>query len=309
MLIIYGLLILMVVIWGFSFVLVDVAVELFITPMALALTRFLIASLAFLILDLHRLWKHKTHKLENEEKNEKHYYSKKEWIYLVIASFCGISLFFVIQYNAIELIGPSLPALFVCLLSPVLITVFALLFFKEKLTRIKLIGFLIATIGGFLLVTGGNLETLTPKAFNFLGYVFALVTPLLWTIYTIITKKVSNNISNLNIIKFTAYFGTIELFFFVLLSNELLVFIQNLVNIFVVLTGLYLGIGCYVIGYYIWQKSQNELNSSKGASFLYIEPFLTLIFSLLLERPEPILVWNLVGAFIVLVAVFIINYK
>ena len=309
MLIIYGLLLLMVVIWGFSFVLVDIVVELFITPMALALTRFLIASVAFILLDFYQLFKRKTQKQRIEENNEKHHYSKKEWLYLIIASFCGITLFFVIQYNAIELIGPSLPALFVCLLSPVIITVFALLFFKEKLTRIKLIGFFIATIGGFLLVTGGNLETLTPKAHNFLGYLFALVTPLLWAIYTIITKKVSNNISSLNIIKFTAYFGTIELFIFVLMNNELLVFIQNLANIFVLLTGMYLGIGCYVIGYFIWQKSQNELKSSKGASFLYIEPFLTLIFSILLKRPETIIIWNLIGGFIVLVAVLIINYK
>ena len=309
MLIIYGLLILMVVIWGFSFVLVDIVVDVFITPMALALTRFVIASLAFVLLDLYQLLKRRKRNQKIEEKDKKRHKTKMEWLYLVIASFCGISLFFVIQYYAIDLIGPSLPALFVCLLSPVLITVFALLIFKEKLTRFKLIGFIIATIGGFLLVTGGDLGNLTPKAPNFVGYLFALITPLLWAIYTIVTKKVSTNISNLNIIKFAAYFGTIELLILVLLNGELLNFVQNLANVYVLLTGVYLGIGCYVIGYFIWQRSQNELKSSKGASFLYIEPFLTLIFSIIFQRAETILVWNLVGGFIVLVAVLIINYK
>ncbi|NVM19510.1 MAG: DMT family transporter [Candidatus Lokiarchaeota archaeon] len=308
MLIIYALLVLMVFIWSFSFVLVDIAVEI-IPPMSLALTRFLIVSIMFIIVDIYFLVNRKLQNNEIEEEKEETLYSKMEWIYIIIASFCGITLFFVIQYSAIDLIGPSLPALFVCLLSPVLITILALIFFKEKITSIKLIGFVIATIGGFLLVTGGDLGTLTPEAPNFLGYLYALITPLLWAIYTITTKKISKEKSDLITLKYIAYFGTVELFIFVLLNNELLIFIQNLANVVVLMSGMYLGIGCYIIGYFIWQKSQKELKSSKGASFLYIEPFLTLIFSILLNRPQTILVWNLVGGFIVLAAVLIINYK
>ncbi|MFW9937437.1 MAG: EamA family transporter, partial [Candidatus Thorarchaeota archaeon] len=69
------------------------------------------------------------------------------------------------------------------------------------------------------------------------------------------------------------------------------------------------GVGCYVIGYFIWQNSQNKLKSSKVASFLYIEPFLTLLFSTLLRRAETIIIWNIIGGVIVLVAMLIINYK
>ncbi len=308
MLFIYGLLVLMVFLWSFSFVLVDIAVE-FIPPTSLALTRFLLASLSFLIVDLYLFVRRKQRVAETSKTAEKYFYSKMEWIYLVIASFSGTSFFFAIQYAAIELIGPSLPALFVCLLAPVLITVLALFFFNERLTKVKIIGYIIATIGGFLLVTGGNLQTLAPETPNFLGYLFALITPLLWAIYTIATKKISKEKSNLISLKYIAYFGTLELFFFVLLNNELLIFIQNLANIVVLMSGIYLGIGCYIIGYFIWQKSQNELKSSKGASFLYIEPFLTLIFSIILNRSETILIWNIIGGIIVLVAVIVINYK
>ena len=129
MLIIYGLLVLMVVIWSFSFVLVDIAVE-FIPPMSLALTRFLIVSLVFIIVDIYFLINRKMQTNKVEERKEKVFYSKREWIYIIIASFCGITIFFVIQYYAIGIIGPTLPALFVCLLSPVLITILALIFFQ-----------------------------------------------------------------------------------------------------------------------------------------------------------------------------------
>lgn len=306
MLLIFLLLIIMIIIWSFSFIIVDSAVEI-LPPMSIALYRFVIASTAFLIIDIY-LKLSKRNKIDTDDNSEVNLkFSKNDWILLLIASFTGVSFFFTAQYIAISFIGPSLPALFVCLLAPVLITVFSLIFFKEKLNKLKIIGFIIATIGGFLLVTGGDLKTLTPESPNFIGYLFALMTPILWAIYTITTKKISKSKSSYKILKYIAYLGTIELFIFVILNNELHIFIDNFLNITLFLSALYLGIGCYVIGYFIWIKSQKEEKSFKVASFLYIEPFLTLIFSFLLQRSEIIVIWNIIGGLIVLIAVIIIN--
>lgn len=139
MLFIYGLLVLMVFLWSFSFVLVDIALE-FIPPTSLALTRFLLASLSFLIVDLYLFIRRRQRGEGPSKTTERRSYTKLDWIYLGIASFSGTSFFFAIQYAAIELIGPSLPALFVCLLAPVLITVLAVVFFNERLTKLKIIG-------------------------------------------------------------------------------------------------------------------------------------------------------------------------
>jgi len=124
------------------------------------------------------------------------------------------------------------------------------------------------------------------------------------------TKKIiKNGNSNFKMLKFIAYIGTAELFIFVLINNELQVFVLNFFNLILFLCALYVGIGCYILGYYIWQKSQLKLKSSKAASFLYIEPFITLLFSVLLQRSESIVLWNIIGGVIVLVAVLVINYK
>ena len=308
MLLIYILLILMIVIWGFSFILVDIAVE-YVPPLSLALYRFIVASMSFLIIDIYtKLNKKKVVHINDEEINELKF-TKNDWILMVIASFTGISLFFFAQYNAISLIGPSLPALFVCLLAPVIITLLALIFFNEKLTNIKIIGFFIASIGGFFLVTGGNIENLTPQSPNFIGYMLALLTPLLWAIYATVTKKITKKKSNIKLLKYTAYLGTIQLFIFVIINGELYIFISNFLNIMILLCALYLGLGCYVLGYYIWQYSQERLKSSKVASFLYIEPFLTLFLSFLFQRNEVIVIWNILGGIIVLIEVIIINYE
>jgi len=298
----------MVIVWGFSFVLVDIAVE-FIPPLSIALYRFVIASCTFLIIDIYFKVKKKRDTNSINKINLNHKFSKNDWFLMILASFTGISIFFLAQYSAIEVIGPSLPALFVCLITPIIITILALIFFNEKLNVFKILGFTIATIGGFLLVTGGDVNILAPESPNFFGYLFALMTPILWAIYSTATKKISKTSSSITMNKYIAYIGTIELFIFVLINGELIIFVQNFLNFSLFLCAVYLGLACYVLGYYIWQNAQKAIESSKVASFLYIEPFLTLLFSLLLQRSETIVLWNIFGGIIVLVAVLIINYK
>jgi drug/metabolite transporter (DMT)-like permease len=207
------------------------------------------------------------------------------------------------------MIGPSLPALFLCLLSRIFISILALCFFNENINKIKFIGFIIASIGGFLLITGGNLENLSIKSPNFLGYIFALVTPIFWAIYATVTKKIANKKTDIEILKYTAYFGTIELLILVIINGEFIIFITHFMNTIVVICAIYLGLGCYTLGFFIWQSSQKKVKSSKVASFLYVEPFITLFFSFLLQRNEVIVIWNIIGGVIVLFAVIIINYK
>ena len=308
MLLIYLLLIIMIIIWSFSFIIADIAIE-YIPPLSIALYRFIVASISFLIIDLYVKINRKKNLKEQKKEIDYIKFTKNDWILIIIASFSGISLFFFAQYNAISLIGPSLPALFVCLIAPIIISILALVFYDERLNKLKIFGFIIATIGGFLLVTGGNIENLTPKSPNFIGYIFALLTPLLWAIYATVTKKITKEKSNIKMLKYTSYFGTIELLIFVIINGELYIFLYNFFNIIILLSALYLGVGCYVLGYYIWQNSQKKLRSSKVASFLYVEPFITLFFSFLLQRNEIIVIWNIIGGIIVLIAVLILNYK
>jgi len=305
MLRIYLQLVLMVVIWSFSFVVVDIAVE-FMPPLSVALYRFIVVSLTFIIIDIYLKILRKNKSNNNNTREIR--FSQKDWIIIILASFTGVSFFFA-QYSAIQIIGPTLPALVVCLLAPVVITVLALFFFREKLNLTKIIGFIIASIGGFLLITGGNLNTLTPEDPNYAGYFFAILTPFLWAIYSTLTKNFTENNSSMMMLKYIAYLGTIELFIFVVINRELILFVSNAFNIILLLCALYIGILCYIIGYFIWQNSQVKLKSSKVASFLYIEPFITFLFSLLLQRIETIVGWNILGAIIVLGAVLIINYK
>ena len=311
MLFIYFLLFVMIFFWGFSFIVVDIAMD-FVTPLSIALYRLIIAAISMVLIDLYfRKKKSKNLSLISEKvinKGSKRNY----WIYIVLASLAGVSVYLLVIYSAISLIGPSLPVLVDCLINPILITLLSLVIFKEKLSKNKVVGFIIASFGAFLLITGGNIRVLQPNSPNFLGYILALLAPLMWSFYTIAIKKVKqfdSSRTDFQNLKNISIFGCIEFFILVIITGQLSIFLNNLFNIIVFLCALYLGLGAFVIGYYIWSYSLKKLRSSSVASFLYLQPFITLILSIIFQRNDVIGLWNIIGGLIVMVALVIINYK
>jgi len=311
MIITYFLLLVMLFFWGFSFIVVDIAMD-FVTPLSIALYRLIIAAISMIIIDsILRMKKNKKSVLTFDKTinigSERNY-----WSYIVLASLAGVSLYLFIIYSAISLIGPSLPVLVDCLINPILITLLSLAIFKEKLSKNKVIGFIVASFGAYLLITGGNIGVLQPNSPNFLGYILALLAPLMWSFYTIAIKKVKqfdSSRTDFQNLKNVSIFGVIEFFILIIITGELNIFLNNLLNLIVFLCALYLGLGAFVIGYYIWSYSLKKLRASSVASFLYLQPFLTLILSIIFQRNDVIGLLNIIGGLIVMGALVIINYK
>jgi len=307
----YFLLFVMIFFWGFSFIVVDIAMD-FVTPLSIALYRLIIAAVSMIIIDFYLRKKNNKKATITFDKNINNGSKKNYWLYIALASLAGVSLYLITIYSAISLLGPSLPVLVDCLINPILITLLSLVIFKEKLSKNKVIGFTIASFGAFLLITGGNIGVLQPNSPNFLGYILALLAPLMWSFYTIAIKKVKqfdSSRTDFQNLKNISIFGVIEFFILIIIAGQLNIFLNNLLNIIVFLCALYLGLGAFVIGYYIWSYSLKKLRSSSVASFLYLQPFITLIFSIIFQRNDVIGLWNIIGGLIVMVALVIINKK
>ncbi|MCK5593480.1 EamA family transporter, partial [Candidatus Bathyarchaeota archaeon] len=54
---------------------------------------------------------------------------------LLFLALTGVTFFFTIQYTGIQMAGPSIAAIFVCLLSPIFISVLSARMFKEHLMK------------------------------------------------------------------------------------------------------------------------------------------------------------------------------
>ncbi|MHA1241061.1 MAG: DMT family transporter [Promethearchaeota archaeon] len=311
MLFIYFLLFVMIFFWGFSFIVVDIAMD-FVTPLSIALYRLIIAAISMILIDLYLGKRNSKNTALISNKTINNGSERNYWLYIILASLAGVSMYLLVIYSAISLIGPSLPVLVDCLINPILITLLSLVIFKEKLSKRKVVGFVIASFGAFLLITGGNIGVLQPNSPNFLGYILALLAPLMWSFYTIAIKKVKqfdSSRTDFQNLKNISIFGCIEFFILVIITGQLSIFLNNFLNIIVFLCALYLGLGAFVIGYYIWSYSLKKLKSSSVASFLYLQPFITLILSIIFQRNDVIGLMNLVGGLIVIIALIIINYK
>lgn len=300
--------------WSFSFIIVD-NLLMFITPITIAFYRFIIASFTLLLITIfEKIWKKKNSFMKNDQeiyKNNEEIIrnsnsSKKYYILILACSFLGGFLFYVVQYNAIELIGPSTSALLVCLLSPIFITILSIIYFNEKLDSLKIIGFILATIGTLILMSRGDLNNLNLFSENFFGNILGISQPIIWAVYSILLKKLTKKLTPIQIMRYVIYIGTLELFIFVIFMGELDIFIENFLNPYVILNIAYLAIIASVIGGILWASSMKKLEASKVASFLYAEPFLTLLFSFVLGIEQDILV-PLFGGILILIAVIIIS--
>jgi drug/metabolite transporter (DMT)-like permease len=117
------------------------------------------------------------------------------------------------------------------------------------------------------------------------------------------SRTAFQNLKNISI------FGSIEFFVLIIITGEFNIFLNNFLNPIVFLCALYLGLGAFVIGYYIWSYSLTKLKASSVASFLYLQPFLTLLLSIIFQRDEGVTIWSILGAFVIILALVLINYK
>ncbi len=291
-----ALLLLLITFWGSSFVIVKAILREGLSPIAIATFRFLLAGILFVIvLFLNRI-KNPNYILLIE---------KKEIPTIIILAFSGVTIFFIAQYTGIKMANASIASILVCLLSPILISLLSAKIFKEKITKIQLIGTTIAFIGTTTVIIGGtpNLET---NITFLLGSIILLSTPILWTTYTLIGKNIMKKYSTFLIVSYVNILGGLFLIPASLAENSFKTLLaltsQEWLAIF------YLAITCSLLGYFIWFYVIKQSSASATSSFLFAEPLITVIFaSILIE--EQITIYVIGGGILLLIGLYLVTTK
>lgn len=186
--------------------------------------------------------------------------------------------------------------------APVFIAILGVIYFKEKISPVNLVGIIIATFGLLLLIGKGN-----PANIDFLqnrGDILVLVSAFTWGIYSIVNKKISLEYSPLMTI----------LYLFIMMAVIIIPFNINTSVINSIsqlgLTGwisvLFLGFLCSGISYVIWAYSLKELEAKKVGAYLYFEPMVTVAAAWLFLKEEITLLMMLSG-FIITAGVILVN--
>lgn len=290
------LMIALITFWGSSFIVVKIALKEGLTPISIATFRFLIAGGLFLPILL-------TARVRQNLKHDFLLVNLRDLPKFLFLSLSGVTVFFAAQYTGIQMAGATIASILVCLLSPIFITLFSIALFGEHLSRKQFLGVGIAAAGTFAIIAGGTLDFQDNQQFLF-GSFILLLTPALWTAYTLSGKKIMENYDPLVVVALTTLLGGLLLVPFSVAEN-------SLEKIFALSIGswlaiLYLSIACSLIGYYIWFHVISQVKAAITSSFLFAEPLVTGLLAIALVEEKVTIPIGL-GGLLVFLGVYIVT--
>jgi drug/metabolite transporter (DMT)-like permease len=251
-----------VILYGTAFVAIRYVSEYY-SAGAMSLLRFLVAS--FCMYFVYRLYPH-----------------KKKPTLLEVAAIFGVGMLNITIYslalNEGEKTVAAALASFIVSQTPVLVTIAAIWFFKERIKKWGYVGFIISFIGVTLILASGAEKT----HFN-LGILLVVIALLVNSAYIILQKPLLKKFHPIELTTYFMWSGTIPLLFF---TPNLIHEIQ-FVPMSATWMVIYLGIFPSAMGYMLFNYAYTHMPASQATASLYLIPFFALIFGWIFLREMP----------------------
>jgi len=272
---------LIVVVWGATFVSTKVLLFYGLSPGDIFVYRFLLAYAGIWFFGRKQL-------LANNLRDE--------FLFMLLGVLGG-SLYFIAENTALKITQASNVSLLVCT-APIFTTIFSRLLLKnERLNRYLWQGSLLALAGVALVAFNGRyLLQINP-----LGDILSLVAALSWALYTILLKRLENRYSTLFITRKVFFYGILTIlpvFLRTPFNMEAAILTQPAVwgNL------LFLGIVASLLCYFLWNLVVKHLGAVRTTNYVYLIPLVTLLTSSII-LDETITLLALAGALLILAGV------
>ena len=281
----YILILLAVVFWGMSFVATK-TVLFEIKPVTVIILRLILASILLTIIAL------------STKRSFSVNLKSHGWI-LILALIATFHLW--IQVTGLQYTTASNTG-WIIGTAPIFMAILGLIFYKEKVTFLQLVGILIAMFGLLLLIGKGNI--LNVDLIENKGDLLVLGSAFTWGVYSMVNKKISLTYSPLMTILYLFIMMAIIIIPLNLNSETF----DSVINLSFIgwISILFLGLFCSGIAYVIWAQALRDMESAKVGAFLYFEPFVTVIAAWALLSESITLIMILSGLLITF-GVFIVN--
>jgi drug/metabolite transporter (DMT)-like permease len=178
-------------------------------------------------------------------------------------------------------------------------------FLKEPWNRQTIMGFLLSTAGVAIIMLaypGQDGNTYTPAGI-LLGDALILVSMLLWAIYSVINKKNLDAVGEVPSIVLNFFFGALVVLPFSLDGFVALPSLDATVILALVLIALFGS----ALGYLFYNLGLKHVSGAKANLILLTNPVFGVLISVLLVRGEPVTVWFVVGAALVIASLYLVN--
>lgn len=277
----YLIITLTIIFWGSAYVGIRAGLQGY-TPGSLALFRFFIASICMLIFYLKGKQPTKL--------------APGQILQIAFLGIIGFTIYHV-ALNFGELTVSAAVASFVISQVPVLITLFAMIFLNEQLTKIGWLGTGVS-FTGLLVISFGGKGTIH---FDH-GIIFVFIAAIAGCFYTILQKPLLKKVHPINFLSYAIWAGT----------AFLLIFLPNLIQeipkapLTATLAVIYIGVFPGAIAYLLWSYALKQLPASKLGSTLYIAPLCTMFLGWIFLDEIPTLL-AISGGLLALIGAYLVN--
>lgn len=274
--------ILVVGIWGLTFISTKVLIGYGLSPQEIFLLRFLMAYLGIWFISPRKLFAD----------------NWKDELWLLSGGVTGGSFYFLTENTALEITLATNVAFIVCT-APLLTTILSLLIYKrEKATAALIGGSLLALVGVALVVYNGHFVLkISP-----LGDFLTLLAAFSWAFYSLIMKKMSGCYRTAFITRKIFFYGVLTILP-VFLVRPWQFSLSGFLQPAVWMNLLFLGVLASLICFVVWNMILKKLGTVRASNYIYLNPLFTSIGSAVL-LDERFTVISLMGAMLILGGVY-----
>ncbi len=229
----------------------------------------------------------------------------KDWGYFALLGFLGITFHQWLQSTGLVTAQATTTA-WIITSTPIFIALLGLIILSERLAWEQIAGIILATVGVLLVVTKGDLSSLTAGRFGTTGDILVLISAPNWAVFSTLSRPGLKKHSSTLMMFYVMSFGW--------LFTSILFFAGSGARQFTAipwdgwLAIAFLGIFCSGIAYIFWYDALKVLPVAQTGAFLYLEPVITVIVAALILG-EAILLATLLGGITILVGVWLVNRR
>ena len=282
------LLLLMIVLWAINFSVVKNVISGDLRPIAFTALRFTLASIGLLPLLLHRSATDQP-------------LTRREVLKIGGLGLLGNSLYQVMFIIGIDNTSPTNSALILAS-SPIFVAVIGALFKLEKLSAPAYFGIALSFVGIGLVVFGNAPAAIEVGKSNLAGDVLSLGAALAWGAYTVFASPLVQRHSSIRVTALSISIGTLPLV--LIATPTFLITDWSKVGLNSWAGVAYSGLLAIALGYVIWNRSVQQLGSTRTAAYSNLNPILTAVAAFFL-RGDPLTIFHAIGAAVILTGIML----
>jgi len=222
---------------------------------------------------------------------------------MILVSITGIGIFNTLQYWALEY-TQALNTLLLQSAGPLVVAVWSLILLGVRLTLAQAIGILLSLAGVLVIVTHGDLTTLSNIRFN-KGDLIFLVAMVIFSLYSVLTLK-RPAIHGLSFATFTFGAGAaclIPLLILELMTRPVMALdAPNLLSIF------YVSVFPSIVAYLCFNRGVQLIGANRAAPFFHVVPVFGSVMAIVFLGEHPQLS-HLIGFALVLAGVYVASRR